>query len=93
VLTAFAIRRLMENDGITLLDFGRGDDTYKRGWATNRTPHIGVLSVDIARRPMLVARHLLGGLIRGRRAPDSGLSPGVAGGLVKCAPRFSATIA
>ncbi len=71
VLTAFAIRRLMENDRIAFLDFGRGDDAYKRGWATNRTLHIGVLSVSIVRRPMLVARHLLGGLIRGRRGPDS----------------------
>ena len=26
VLTGFAIRTLMENDGIGMLDFGRGDD-------------------------------------------------------------------
>jgi CelD/BcsL family acetyltransferase involved in cellulose biosynthesis len=72
VLTAFAIRTLMENDRIESLDFGRGDDPYKRGWATNRTPHIGVLSVSIARRPGLIARHFLGAAIRklrGRETP------------------------
>ncbi len=72
VLTAFAIRTLMENDGVASLDFGRGDDPYKRGWATNRTPHIGVLSVDIARRPGLIARHFLGAAarkLRGRKTP------------------------
>ena len=60
LLTAFAIRRLMERDRIAQIDFGRGDDAYKRGWATNRTPHIGILWVDIRRRPLLVARHWAG---------------------------------
>jgi hypothetical protein len=60
VLTGFAIRTLMEGDHVDTLDFGRGDDPYKRGWTTRRTPHIGVQSVRLARRPMLVARHMLG---------------------------------
>jgi hypothetical protein len=60
ILTAFAIRTLIEQDGITGLDFGRGDDPYKRAWTSKRTQHIGVLSVDIMRRPLLVARHLVG---------------------------------
>ena len=64
VLTAFAIRTLMENDQVATLDFGRGDDPYKRGWATSRSPHIGVLSVSIARRPALIARHFLGAAAR-----------------------------
>jgi hypothetical protein len=64
LLTAFAIRTLMDNDRITHIDFGRGDDAYKKGWATHRTPHIGVLSVDIKRRPLLVARHLTGAALR-----------------------------
>jgi CelD/BcsL family acetyltransferase involved in cellulose biosynthesis len=64
LLTAFAIRTLMDNDRIAHLDFGRGDDAYKKGWATHRTPHIGVLSVDIKRRPLLVARHLAGAALR-----------------------------
>jgi hypothetical protein len=64
LLTAFAIRTLMDGGRIALIDFGRGDDAYKKGWATHRTPHIGVLSVDIKRRPLLVARHLAGAALR-----------------------------
>ena len=67
LLTAFAIRALMERDRITALDFGRGDDPYKRGWTTRRTPHIGVLWTSIARRPVMAGRHLVGELLRRRR--------------------------
>lgn len=65
LLTAFAIRTLMERDGVTALDFGRGDDGYKRAWAANRTPHIGILWTSIARRPLMAARHGIGQLLRG----------------------------
>ncbi|HEX4508099.1 MAG TPA: GNAT family N-acetyltransferase [Alphaproteobacteria bacterium] len=68
VLTAFAIRTLMTGETVERLDFGRGDDPYKRGWTTRRTPHIGVRSVSLARRPLTVARHLLGTVVRGVRA-------------------------
>jgi hypothetical protein len=71
VLTAFAIRTVMEQDHIDRLDFGRGDDPYKRGWATRRTPHIGVQSVRVARRPMLIASHLIGAAVRRLRGADS----------------------
>jgi hypothetical protein len=64
VLTAFAIRTLMESERIDSIDFGRGDDAYKRAWARNRAAHIGVLSVDIKRRPALVARHIAGAALR-----------------------------
>ncbi len=64
VLTAFAIRNLMENERVASLDFGRGDDPYKRAWTSERTQHIGVLWTGIARRPGLVARHFLGQLRR-----------------------------
>ncbi len=63
-LTAFAIRRLIEDDAIERLDFGRGDDPYKRAWTTRRTPHIGVLSASIARRPLTIARHWIGAWAR-----------------------------
>jgi CelD/BcsL family acetyltransferase involved in cellulose biosynthesis len=71
VLTAFAIRTVMEQDHIGRLDFGRGDDPYKRGWATRRTPHIGVQSVRVARRPLLIARHLIGAAVRKLRGTES----------------------
>jgi CelD/BcsL family acetyltransferase involved in cellulose biosynthesis len=67
LLTAFAIRALMERDRIRSLDFGRGDDAYKRAWTSRRTPHIGVLWTSLAKRPVMAARHLLGELLRRRR--------------------------
>jgi len=60
VLTAFAIRSLMEKNPIATLDFGRGDDAYKQAWTTRRTQHIGVLWTSVYRRPGAVIRHYLG---------------------------------
>lgn len=42
-LTAWAIRRLIEEDGVGLLDFGRGDDPYKRLWAAAREQRTGLV--------------------------------------------------
>lgn len=64
VLTAFAIRALIEGDGISVLDFGRGDDPYKRNWVAHRSSHVGLLSASLARRPLLIARHMLGAALR-----------------------------
>jgi hypothetical protein len=64
ILTHFAIGRLMENETVRKLDFGRGDDPYKSGWTTNRSQHIGVLSVNAARRPGLILNHMLGAAVR-----------------------------
>lgn len=47
VLTAATIRELMEVDGIRSLDFGRGDDAYKRGWASQRRERIGLLGLNV----------------------------------------------
>lgn len=66
VLTALAIRHLLEVDRVRLLDFGRGDDPYKRLWVANRRQRIGVLVVD-ARHPAGLAallRHAAGALKR-----------------------------
>lgn len=46
VLTAMMVRHLMVADGVRLLDFGRGDDAYKRLWAGTRRQRVGVLVVD-----------------------------------------------
>jgi hypothetical protein len=64
ILTHFAIGRLMEHETVRKLDFGRGDDPYKSGWTTNRSQHIGVLSVSVAKRPGLIFRHALGTTVR-----------------------------
>ena len=64
LLTGFAIRAIMERDSIHTLDFGRGDDDYKRAWTGRRTQYVGVLSASVVRRPLLVARHWLSRLRR-----------------------------
>jgi hypothetical protein len=46
VLTGLAIRWLMQNEVLTQLDFGRGDDGYKRDWTGARRQRSGVLLVD-----------------------------------------------
>ena len=44
LLTGWAIRQLIERDGVRRLDFGRGDDGYKRQWAGERRARIGLLA-------------------------------------------------
>ncbi|HBK05537.1 MAG TPA: GNAT family N-acetyltransferase [Acetobacteraceae bacterium] len=43
VLSALMLRHLLDNEKVTQIDFGRGDDDYKKGWATDRRQRIGVL--------------------------------------------------
>jgi len=43
VLTALMIRDLISREGVTELDFGRGDDPYKQLWATQRRQRIGIV--------------------------------------------------
>jgi hypothetical protein len=38
------ISKLIEEDGLEEIDFGRGDDTYKRDWLNNARPRIGVVA-------------------------------------------------
>lgn len=46
VLTAATIRELIEVDGVTELDFGRGDDAYKRDWTSRRRLRVGLLGLN-----------------------------------------------
>ena len=46
VLTAMMLRHLLDNEHVKQIDFGRGDDVYKRGWAAQRRQRIGLLLVD-----------------------------------------------
>jgi CelD/BcsL family acetyltransferase involved in cellulose biosynthesis len=46
VLTALMIRHLLEADGVTELDFGRGDDEYKQAWTGQRLQRIGIVLAD-----------------------------------------------
>ena len=44
LLTAWSIRQLIEVDGVEQLDFGRGDDAYKRLWASQRHGRVGLVA-------------------------------------------------
>jgi hypothetical protein len=66
VLTALMIRSLLENDLVTELDFGRGDDPYKRQWAGKRRQRIGLVLAN-PRRPaglLLILAHWAGRIRR-----------------------------
>ncbi|MGE0226779.1 MAG: GNAT family N-acetyltransferase, partial [Acetobacteraceae bacterium] len=43
VLTALMLRHLLDREGVREIDFGRGDDAYKAGWAKCRRPRMGLL--------------------------------------------------
>ena len=72
VLTAWMLRFLFDQEKVTNLDFGRGDDPYKRQWVTQRRQRIGLMLVN----PLspsglrLCLRHLAG---KARRINLSGL--------------------
>jgi hypothetical protein len=46
VLTAWMLRRLLHEERVAEIDFGRGDDPYKRQWASRRRQRIGVLLLN-----------------------------------------------
>ena len=71
VLTAWMIRHMIEQDHVTALDFGRGDDPYKQGWVSDRRQRIGLLLINPFRPAGLIAlvRHALG-RIKARLRPS-----------------------
>ena len=46
VLLARMIRHVIEKDRVLDIDFGRGDDPYKRRWATQRRQRIGLIAAN-----------------------------------------------
>jgi hypothetical protein len=66
VLTGWVIRRLLEEDGVVELYFGRGDDPYKQGWASRRRQRVGLVLASpwTASGLLLYARHMTGLLRR-----------------------------
>lgn len=54
MLTAHVVRLLLD-EGVSTLDFGRGDDGYKQAWCTVRQQRMGVLLVNAWRLGGLVA--------------------------------------
>ncbi len=74
VLTAVMLRRLLDAEHVRTVDFGRGDDPYKRLWASERRQRIGVLLINPLhpRGMAALGRQVLG---RGRRVALSLLRP------------------
>ena len=66
VLTAWAIAQMIAGDAIAGVDFGRGDDGYKRLWVGQRDQRVGVLLANPRRVKGLVTilRHVAGSLRR-----------------------------
>lgn len=69
LLTAHVIRELI-GEGVEAIDFGRGDDPYKRLWARDRRQRIGLLLLNPRRVRGLVAlaRHDAGRALRPLRS-------------------------
>jgi hypothetical protein len=62
VLTALMLRRLIDEEHVPEIDFGRGDDHYKSAWARKRRQRIGLVLVN-PRHPRgmaVLGRHALG---------------------------------
>jgi hypothetical protein len=66
VLTALMLRHLLDHEAVREIDFGRGDDPYKQGWAGQRRKRDGLLIVNPRRIGgiLALARHDLGRLRR-----------------------------
>ena len=60
------LRELIDRERVTELDFGRGDDAYKRLWVTRRRQRIGVVLSNPLRPRGLAAlsRQWLGAIRR-----------------------------
>ena len=58
------LRHLLDQEHVDHIDFGRGDDPYKQGWATQRRQRIGLLLVNpwSAAGSTTLLRHALGRL-------------------------------
>lgn len=61
-LTAWMLRHFLDEERVRGIDFGRGDDAYKQGWAHDRRQRVGVVLANPMRPASwpLLARHLAG---------------------------------
>jgi hypothetical protein len=69
VLTALMLQRLLDQDGVEEIDFGRGDDAYKRDWAASRRQRVGLVIANPRRLSGLaeLGRHAAGRFRAGLR--------------------------
>ncbi len=70
VLTAWMIRRRIDEEQVTTLDFGHGDDRSKRGRVADRQPRAGLVVADPRHplRAVALLRQAEGDLLRRRRS-------------------------
>jgi hypothetical protein len=66
VLTALMLRHLLDQEQVREIDFGRGDDAYKRDWAAERRQYIGLILANPLRPAGLgfLATHAVGRMRR-----------------------------
>jgi CelD/BcsL family acetyltransferase involved in cellulose biosynthesis len=71
VLTMRMLERLLDEEHVSELDLGAGDDPYKRLWASRRRERIGLVAFDpLTWRGALGAfRHIAGGVVK-RASPS-----------------------
>jgi CelD/BcsL family acetyltransferase involved in cellulose biosynthesis len=69
VLTGLMVQRLMTHDAVQALDFGRGDDDYKKHWMSQRRQIYGVILANPLwpAGAIAIAKHTVGALVRGVR--------------------------
>jgi hypothetical protein len=69
VLTARMTRHLLEVEKVAELDYGRGDDPYKRLWTAERRQRIGIVVANPFQPSgaLAIARHAAGALLRQSR--------------------------
>jgi hypothetical protein len=62
VLLGHMIRNLMQTDAVTEINFGRGDDSYKRLWTSQRRQRIGLIAANprSATGLAVLSRHFAG---------------------------------
>jgi hypothetical protein len=70
VVTALVIQHLLRDRGLAWLDFGRGDDAYKKSWVSDRRQRVGLLIANPWRASgqAAILRHAAGHVARRWRA-------------------------
>jgi CelD/BcsL family acetyltransferase involved in cellulose biosynthesis len=78
VLTMRMLERLLDEEHVTELDLGAGDDPYKRLWASRRRERVGLVACDPRtwRGALAMLRHLPGGVLQHATAQADRAGPG-----------------
>ncbi|MCB1667788.1 MAG: GNAT family N-acetyltransferase [Pseudomonadales bacterium] len=74
VLTGFMIQHLLDQDGVGLLDYGYGNDEYKKKWTKDSRFYVGFMAFNSStwRGRYFAAKHILGRKVKRKLARFSG---------------------